>query len=212
MTTPTPGRLFHFTHISHLASIAESGLAADDVVQADGRLTIEVGNQEIKAARRSRTVPCGPGGCVADYVPFYFATRSPMLYAIHAGNVPSYQAGQADLVYLVSDVSKIVALDLPYVFTDRNATLAYARYSEDVTELDSLVDWQLMNQRFWNNTTTEPERRERRMAEFLVHGSVPWEAFLGVATIDGARSEQVREVLSSVGVTTEIHVRRGWYF
>lgn len=44
-----------------------------------------------------------------------------------------------------------------------------------------MIDWQLMQDTIWRNTEAEPDRVERRMAEFLVHGRVPWEAFLGVA-------------------------------
>jgi len=47
-------------------------------------------------------VPLAPYGCVADYVPFYFAPRSPMLYKLHKGGVPNYTGGQDPLVYLVS--------------------------------------------------------------------------------------------------------------
>lgn len=211
MTTPRPGLLFHFTHISNLASIAQSGLASDTVVQGRGQLKTEVGNQRIKAARRSRTVPCGPGGCVADYVPFYFAARSPMLYAIRGGNVSTYQGGQADLVYLITEVSRVVELRLPYVFTDRNAALALAAYGDDAAELGRFVDWELMNRRYWTSDD-ESDLRERRMAEFLVHGAVPWDAFLGVATFDDARSEQATDLLSSVGVQTDVLVKRDWYF
>lgn len=212
MTTPRPGLLFHFTHLSNLASIAVDGLAPDAVVRVDGRLQTEVGNQGIKDARRSRGVPCGPGGCVADYVPFYFSTRSPMLYAIRGGNVATYQGGQADLVYLVSEVGRVVELGLPYVFTDRNAVLAFASFSDNLDDLDDFVDWNLMNETYWHNTAQEPDRRERRMAEFLVHGTVPWDAFLSVGTFDDARSDQVTDLLSSVGVEADVLAKRDWYF
>lgn len=212
MTTPRRGLLFHFTHISHLESIATSGLAPDNLVQADGRLVAEVGNQRIKGGRRHRTVPVGPGGLVADYAPFYFAARSPTLGSIHVGNVPSYQGPQDDLVYLVSSIDRVVEMGLPFVYTDRNAYYSYAKYGTDLDKLDDLVDWKLMEQRDWFNTEDEPDRMERRMAEFLVHGTVPWEAFLGVATISDAISQQVEQALSSVGVATEIRVRREWYF
>lgn len=212
MTTPRRGLLFHFTHISHLESIATSGLAPDNLVQTDGRLATEVGNQRIKEARRRQVVPLGPGGVVADYVPFYFAARSPTLGSIHVGNVPSYRGPQGDLVYLVSSIERVVELGLPYVYTDRNAYYSYAEYGTDLDRIEDLVDWKLMEQRDWNNTDDEPDRMERRMAEFLVHGTMPWEGFLGVGTIDNAVSQQVEQALSSVGATTEIRVRRKWYF
>ena len=89
MPRPVPTRLYHFTHVSHLATIVRDGLLCDAQAHVGDRLRIEVGNREIKTQRRQRPVLCGPGGVVADYVPFYFAPRSPMLYAIKGGNVPT---------------------------------------------------------------------------------------------------------------------------
>lgn len=68
----------------------EHGLRSDSLVIAEGSLTVDVGKDNIKEGRRRRTVPIGPGGVVADYVPFYFAPRSPMLFTIDKGSVPQY--------------------------------------------------------------------------------------------------------------------------
>ena len=87
MTTPTRGLLVHFTHADNLESIVRHGIECDAAMQA-GRLTTEIGNHEIKQRRRARVVPIAPGGVVADYVPFYFAARSPMLYVITKARCP----------------------------------------------------------------------------------------------------------------------------
>ena len=80
-------RVFHFTHIDNLSTIVREGLHCDSTVKGSGLLQQEVSNQDIKSMRRAREVPIPPGGVVADYVPFYFAPRSPMMYAIHMRNV-----------------------------------------------------------------------------------------------------------------------------
>ena len=36
----------------------------------------------------------------------------------------------------------------------------------------------------WKNTSEEPDRLERRMAEFLVHRHVAWDLIVGVAAIN----------------------------
>ena len=90
MKRPVPTPLYHFTHVSHLASIVKDGLVSDTDAVRTGALIVEVGHAGIKERRRGRMVPIGPGGAVSDYVPFYFAPRSPMMYAIHRGNVPTY--------------------------------------------------------------------------------------------------------------------------
>jgi hypothetical protein len=202
----------HFTHVSHLAAIAQVGRLSDSAAQAAPSFTMEVGNVGIKEQRRRRTVPVPPGGVVADYAPFYFAPRSPMMSAIANGKVPTYRRTCDELVYLVSSVERVMELQLPAIFTDRNAVLRIARFSTDPVDLDAMIDWELMEAVYWNNTDDEPDRRERRMAECLVHDRVPWSAFLGVATNDEARAHEARTALASAGATAYVAVRPAWYF
>ena len=119
--TPRRGLLYHFTHISNLASIAVEGLYSDVQIEASQRAPTEVGNVDVKQRRRNLAVPLPPTGCVADYVPFYFAARSPMLYIISKGDVPTYSGGQDEIVYLVTSIENVVEECLRFVFMDRNA-------------------------------------------------------------------------------------------
>lgn len=213
VTTPRSGLLFHFTHRLNLPSVIAYGLRSDSAVRADGSLAVEVGEDRIKEQRRRRGVPMGPGGVVADYVPFYFAARSPMLYAISRGNVPAYQDGQNPLVYLVTDLDRLQKVGCRFVFTDRNAYYQTATYAEDPAELDQLVDWELMEATMWNNTAAEPDRMERRMAELLVHESVPFSAVLavGVRSAAIASASAVAEVLGTLDDPPPVLVRPKWY-
>jgi len=52
-------------------------------------------------------VPIPPSGIVADGVRFYFAARSPILYVIYRGSVPTHAGGQDDMVYLVTNVEHL---------------------------------------------------------------------------------------------------------
>lgn len=87
-----------------------------------------MGNKDVKALRATRRVPVEPGGDVADYVPFYFAPRSPMMYVIHCGGVPSYRDGTDRIVYLGSTLERLQELDLDVVLSDRNAALRVADF------------------------------------------------------------------------------------
>ncbi|MGH3873529.1 MAG: type II toxin-antitoxin system toxin DNA ADP-ribosyl transferase DarT [Pseudonocardiaceae bacterium] len=211
MPRPVPTPLYHFTPIHHLASIIEHGLLCDSRVAA-GLLAVEVGNRGIKEQRRRRAVPVGPCGMVADYVPFYFAPRSPMLYAVAKGNVPEYTGGMDPLVYLITTADRLAELGLPMLFTDRNAVLETARFTRDPAGLDALIDWPLMRARMWHNTPSEPDRRERRMAECLVHRQVPWQAIEYVAARTPARAAQARATLARFSQGAAVRTRRDWYF
>jgi ssDNA thymidine ADP-ribosyltransferase, DarT len=212
VTTPKRGLLYHFTHISNLASIAAHGIFCDSNIGESHGLTTDVGQQGIKAGRRLREVPIGLGGVVADYVPFYFAARSPMLGSIHTDRVPTYAGGQEEIVYLVTSVDRVVESGSDFVFTDRNAKLDLAHFENDLSQLGTLVDWQLMEAKMWNNTPDEPDRMERRMAEFLVHRHVKWDLIMGVAAIDEDRCREAEAVLATIGVTTAVRLRPKWYF
>lgn len=212
MTTPRRGLLFHFTHVDNLPTIAAEGLFCDRKAVSRGLLRTDVGQQDIKSQRRKRRVPIQPGGVVADYVPFYFAARSPMLYKIDKGEVPTYDGGQDGVVYLVTDIDAIAKWTQRFVFTDRNAVSEYARFADDLDMLKRFVDWSLMDARYWFNTPTEPDRRSRRMAEFLVHRRVPWDAFIELAVSSDEDAARVRASLAKVSADLVIRVRQDWYF
>jgi hypothetical protein len=207
---PVPTRLYHFTAIDHLETIVQHDLLADTTAAATALIKVEVGNRGIKGRRR--TVPVGPRGVVADYVPFYFAPRSPMMSAISKGRVPEYQHGTESLLYLGTTVERLADLGLPTVFTDRNAALAPAHYSDRVADLDDMIDWELMKARYRADTPEEPDRRERRMAEFLVHRSVPWEAIQYVAAYSEARAAEARATLTRSCQGVRVGIEPGWYF
>jgi hypothetical protein len=156
-------------------------------------------------------VPVGPGGAPADYVAFYFAPRSPMLYVIDRGGVPEYQEGQRPLVYLVTDIETIVRMGLGYVFSDGNCASIFTEYFHNLDRLD-MVDWALMSAKMWNNTPSDGDRMRRRAAEFLVHKEVPWSAFMGAATMDEDMARQVRAALVGAGSHLPVRVRRDWYY
>ncbi len=212
MIRPRPTRLYHLTHIDHLPTIATKGLFADTFAATEGLLTTEIGQRSIKSQRRRRQVPCGAEGVVADYAPFYFAPRSPMLSAIFYNRVPEYTGGQEPLIYLVSTVEKMTDLGLELVFTDRNAALSITRFTSDVDELDVLVDWPLISAKMWTNTSEEPDRRERRMAECLVHRRVPWEAFDEILTMNDSRRDQADEIVASLNLAIPVRSHRACYF
>ena len=199
--------VFHFTHIDNLATIAASGLQCDTRIQTTKILRQEVGNQDIKSMRRAREVPVPPGGVVADYLPFYFAPRSPMMYAIHMGNVPTYLDGCDDIVYLCTRVGRLRDTGREVLFTDRNAALAIAAFATEAGYLR--IDWDLMREVIWKNTDEYPDRREKRMAECLVHLLVEPAGIESLVTKTQAVAERVGRL---VGDTWPVSVRGGWYF
>ena len=204
MPRPIPTYVAHFTHVDNLAGIVTDGLVCD--AHSAGHLVTEAGEPRIKRRRKRRTVTVGPGGVVADYVPFYFAPRSPMMSSIHHRSVATFTGDEHDLVYLVTTVERLIDRGHDLVFTDRNAALGTATHFCDTDRLNDLVDWDLMEARIWRNTDTDFERKERRMAECLVHGRVDFATFEQISVYDEGRASTVETTLRKVGAPVP-HIR-----
>lgn len=211
MSRPSPTWVAHFTHVRNLGQILEHGLEADSCLRRQHRQPTEIGSREIKQRRREKVVPVEPGGFVGDYVPFYFAPRSPMMYALNRGNY-EYADGFDEVVYLVSTMERLTEIGRPWIVSDRNAALAVASFIGPDGPLDDHVDWPLMRQKVWRKTEDDPDRPERRAAECLVHDRVPWPAFTFIATKTQPTADRVRALLSAVSAPPEVAVRPGWYF
>jgi len=200
--------IYHITHVQNLRRIlAESGLHCDRSAQQ--LKSVNIGHMHIKQRRLNRVVPLGPGGTVGDYVPFYFAPRSPMLYAISRGAVEGYLDGQQPVIYLCSTVESIVKARLHWVFTEGHADMGFTDFFDDLKHLDK-IDWDLMQAKYWNDTDDDPDRKRRRQAEFLVHHFFPWELVSYIGVYNRPVAEAVGEMVR--GPIPQVRIEPGWYY
>jgi hypothetical protein len=200
--------IYHITHVNNLPGIIkEGGLHCDRIAQ--NMKSVNIGHKHIKARRLNRNVPAGPQGTVGDYVPFYFAPRSPMLFAISRGNVEGYTAGQQPVIYLCSSTEAVAAANLRWVFTEGHADMDYTDFFDDFKDLTK-VDWNLMKAKYWNATDDDPDRSRRRQAEFLVHGFFPWPLVAQIAVYVSTTAKMVSDILA--GNTPPIVIEQGWYY
>lgn len=207
MSVPVPADppIFHITHTGNLASIArDGGLWCDAQRLARGVASTNIAHLHIKQRRLSRKVETRAGGCLGDYVPFYFCPRSVMLYAVACGHA-SYPGGQDAVVHLVSSVRRAVALGQPWSFSDRHAELAHALHYDELARLDE-VDWRVMGMKYWK------EVREERQAEFLVREFFPLSAFAKIGTRTPETADKVRQLLGGAGAHLPIEIRPDWYY
>ena len=223
MAIPTPVRLFHITAIANLQAICAAGaLVSKSLGQLAGIDYQNIAHRGAQGARAVRAVPNPPGGVLHDYVPFYFAPRSPMLSAIENGKVVDCQWRQPDIVHFETTVDRVAQGGRQFVFFDRNATLPY---SEPYTSLEHLdqVAWDLFFEHpqldgyckyFLDRPSVakHADRMERRQAEFLVKDQVPLEQFMKIGVIDGNRAAEVRIILAAAGVNLPVEVKPEWYF
>jgi ssDNA thymidine ADP-ribosyltransferase DarT-like protein len=200
--------IYHITHANNLQRIiAEGGLRCDR--DAQELKAVNIGHRHIKERRMNRRVPVGPEGTVGDYVPFYFAPRSPMLFAIDRGVVEGYADGQRPVIYLCSTAEAVKKAGLRWVFTEGHADMRFTDFFDDLKDLDK-IDWDLMQSRYWNDTNDDPDRKRRRQAEFLVHEFFPWELVSYIGVYDRSIAEKAGEIIK--GGSPELGIERGWYY
>lgn len=205
--------IYHITHVTNLAGIiADGGLWCDRLRATRAAGAVSIAHQHIKDRRAKRHVPVAAGGALADYVPFYFAPRSPMLFTIHRGNVQGYSEGQRPIVHLVSTAETAIALNKPWAFTDGHAEMMISEFFTELERLSEVVDWPVMRDQYWNDTLEDNDRKRRRQAEFLVHEFFPWEAFGRIGAQSNDIRHQVELALQNIDHKPEIVVEPDWYY
>jgi hypothetical protein len=205
--------IMHFTHIRNLPGILAVGcLQSDNLLERQSIAITEAADPEIKARRRQVRIPFAPFGYVADYVPFYFASRSPMLFKLARRGVAGYADGQDPLIYLVGTAEAVAEAGLWYLFSDGNCAASVTQLFNDLRHLDAAVDWGVMRARMWSDTADDPDRMRRRMAEFLVHQRVPVRCLAGIAVRTPATRDHVTAILAEHSISLPVRVRPGWYF
>ena len=205
-------RVYHITHINNLSAILdEGGLRCDRVVTERQLATRSLAHEHIKERRRSKAVPVSVGGTLADYVPFYFGPRSPMLYSIDRGWVDGYSDGQGPVLHLEVSAERIFEEGYSFAFTDGHAVMAYSDFFDDLGDLDR-VDLPLMTERYWFDTNDDNDRKRRRQAEFLVHDFLPLGMVERVGVLSKKWQSQVSDLLADEDYVPDIVVERGWYY
>jgi hypothetical protein len=213
MVTPANPKIYHIVHIDRLASIAQQGIFSDAAVrQAQGLGTV-IGMSTIKDRRLQLPVSCHAGTMVGDYVPFYFCSRSIMLYVIHCANHAelAYRGGQGPIVHLEADLHEVVAwangAGIRWAFTSANAGAYYTAFFNAVGDLDSL-NWEGIAARDFRPSDV----KEAKQSEFLVHHSFPWHLIRRIGVLSLAVANQVHALTAALGHRPTIEIQPAWYY
>jgi len=156
-----------------LVGIAKSKkLFANAVLQKKKMQHENIAYQGAQGKRATKLVAQSPGGVIHDYVPFYFAPRSPMLRTIDGGNVENCPYRQADIAHLVTTVEAIVGSELAYVFYDYNATLDIATCYSDLKDLNR-IDWPVLRATLHGRLLSVLEQLSRQSEVGTTQGNSP---------------------------------------
>ena len=206
LLNPEKALIFRIVHRDNLGDVLTNGCRCRSA--AAGDKYVEIGNQELIQRRVSRSIPCGPGGTLDDYVPFYFTPYSPMLMNIKTGYGGVPKKPLSEIVILVSSLHKLKEMTVPFVFSDRHAYLKTALFSDDLADLNRII-WPVLQER--NFRKDDLERFEKYQAEALVYKHVPPNALRGIVCYNQTVKASVQTDVDGRGIDLEVVAQSGWY-
>lgn len=214
MSVPAHPKIYHIVHVDRLRSILDAGRLWSDREMAD-RTSVgtTIGMGKIKQNRLAYPVKCWPGDVVGEYVPFYFCSRSIMLFVLHCANNPdlAYRGGQGPIVHLEADLRSVIAEadanSVRWAIALSNAGSRYAEFRRDVGGLEE-IDWNAVA----NRDFRDPDVKERKQAEFLVKRSFPWPLVERIGVASSQVAQQVADVMAGAAHRPTVEIRRDWYF
>jgi hypothetical protein len=167
----------------------------------------------IKQRRLTLPVRSHPGTYVGDYVPFYFCSRSIMLYVIHCENHPelAYRGGQQPIIHLEADLHRVVgwadAERRRWAFSLSNAGAVYAQFRSRVADLGE-ISWEAVAARDFRPA----DIKEGKQAEFLVHDTFPWSLVDRVGVYSRPVAQQVIDAMKGAAHRPVVEIRLDWYY
>jgi hypothetical protein len=166
---------------------------------------VNIGHQQLINDRDQHPINLEGKGVLGEYVPFYFAGHSPMLYMIKNGYQGVQKRPQEDLVFIVCKIDEVSQSGLEFVFTDRNAKIKYAETYTDITDLDKL-DWDSIYAIEWKNTEENYKKRDLKQAEFLVRHHLPVSLIHAIVVKNEEKKLYIVQQLQNFGFDIPVHI------
>ncbi len=212
---PAQPKIYHITHVDNLPAIVRKGvLLSDAAIAARGGPNVTIGMSEIKRRRiKEIVVSCHPETKVGDYVPFYYCPRSVMLYLLYRANHQdlTYLGGQEPILHLEADLHEVVQWadreGLRWAFSLSNAGSYYVEFYDRLDKL-ALINWAAVSERDFRS----PDVKEGKQAEFLVHGTFPWEFVRRIGASSAGMKVQAETALEGTTHKPPVEILRHWYY
>lgn len=210
---PIPDRiyLYRITHIDNLDFIFQSGkLTCPSHSESDSDY-IGIGDSTLIGSRSSKQIDIEPKGNFTDYVSFYFGSRSPMLYSIQKGYNGVTQRNAETIVYLVSTFENIKECKSQYVFSDGHGYHLMSQFFNNEESLEE-VDWNIVNNKQWNDTEDDNDRKRRKQAEFLVHKELSLSEIVGIVVYNEAAKTRILAKFANSDFSCNVIVKQDLYY
>jgi hypothetical protein len=210
---PSNPKIYHIVHVDNLASIVADGCLWSDAVMLGRQGGTVIGMGSIKQRRLALPVSCHSGLKVGDCVPFYFCSRSIMLFVIYRANHEdlAYRGGQQPIVHLEADLHRVVEWaqgnGRRWAFSLSNAGANYTQFRARLDELGE-INWAGVAA-----TDFRPaDVKEAKQAEFLVERSFPWHLVERIGIHSSGIALRVAQAMAGGTHRPRVEVQPGWYY
>ena len=213
MPVPVNPKIYHIVHVDNRASIVADGCLWSDAVMVQRQGGTVIGMGGIKQRRLGLPVSCHNGTKVGEFVPFYFCSRSIMLFVIHCANHPelAYRGGQQPIVHLEADLHRVIqwaeANGRRWAFSLSNAGAVYTQFRGRLDQLGEVN---------WNAVAAADFRpadiKEGKQAEFLVQRSFPWHLVERIGVHSPGIVPRVSGAMQGAAHRPRIEIKNDWYF
>lgn len=214
MAVPADAKVYHIVHLDRLNSILDTGgLHCDSFMRGKAHPGSTIGMPDLKRTRLQRRVDVLPDTYVGDYVPFYFCSRSVMLYVIYMRNHPSitYTGGQGPIIHLEADLGDVLDWaeenEVPWAISLGNASAAYAEFRCRRRDLGELK-WDLIHQRDFR----PPDVKEAKQSELLIHSFFPWALVERIGTHSDTVAADAVRLIQGRHHRPTVQRMPGWYY
>lgn len=199
--------LFRMVHIENIPHILQNGITHSSSAKANPNF-MPIGDRSLIATRDNFLLDNGKR--LGEYIPFYFAVRTPMLYVVQNGFNMVAPTPAENIVYCVSSVQKIIDQQLDFVFTDGHAVDRFStQYTNiNIKSIDVILDKDAINAKYWKDET-DLDRKRRKEAEFLVLGDIAIDAILGFLVYNQNAKDKV---ITFGADTAKVHIKSNFYF
>lgn len=182
------------------------GLICKNAINTNGITYTNSAYASVQEHRQQFKVPLPPFGVIHDYVPFYFNSRSPMLFTIHKGNLPGVD--MRDVIFFQTTAQHVEQAGKSFVFTDGHGIMAFTDYYNDISDMNN-VPWNVIQAQYWTNF---PDGSRERQSEFMVHNTVEWNLIHTIGVYNQAMKQFVENAMQHLPHKPTVEIKLGWYF
>jgi len=195
------------THIENIPHILKYGITHPESEFAN-RGYIGIGDQTIIETRKDKVLIDDMK--IGDFIPFYFAYRTPMLYVIQNGFNGLDKILPSNIVYCVTSIEKIIESKNDYLFTDGHPLnrLTTIHTKDEIEDLYEIIDKKAIKSIQWSDEN-DLDLKRRKEAEFLLLGDLGIDSIVGFVVYD----EMAKNKMIDFGVQeSKIAIRKDYYY